>query len=107
MISSIRPAGRAAENKQAFRHRSPSSYLGEKLLIQSQRKACVSQTAVSVRARRKGCVSEATVPLHHRCLMGFAAVPVSLTKGIISSSKIAAAIALDYHSYNSVAICIK
>jgi len=67
----------------------------------------VSQTEVSVRAHRKGCVSKAALPVHQHCPMGFAAVSISLTKGIISSSKIYASISLDYHNYNSVAICIK
>lgn len=48
---------------------------------------------------------QATVPVLQLRLAGFATVSVSLTKGIISSSKIAS-ISLDYHNYD-VAICIK
>lgn len=67
----------------------------------------MSQTEASVRARRKGCVPKATVSVYQHCLMGFAVVSVSLTKGIISSLQIAASISLDCHNYNSAGIYIK
>lgn len=48
-------------------------------------------------------MSQDTMPLLQSRLVGFATVSVSLTKGIISSSK-NASISLDYHNYD-VAIC--